>query len=106
MKETIHEQVEFVGSIFIATKSDGGVRLILNLKKIHEFVKYEHFKMDGIKTIPNVITKKCYMASMDLKDTYYSVRISKYSQKFLKSQWKNKLFCFICFPNGLASSPR
>ena len=30
---------------------DGGTRLILNLKELNEFVKYEHFKMDGIKTI-------------------------------------------------------
>lgn len=41
-KETVQE-VEFVSTIFITAKSYGGVRLILNLKRLTEFVKYEHF---------------------------------------------------------------
>lgn len=41
-KETVQE-VEFVSTIFIPAKSYGGVRLILNLKRLTEFVKYEHF---------------------------------------------------------------
>ena len=41
-KETVQE-VEFVSTIFITAKSYGGVCLILNLKRLTEFVKYEHF---------------------------------------------------------------
>ena len=41
-KKTVQE-VEFVSTIFITAKSYGGVRLILNLKRLTEFVKYEHF---------------------------------------------------------------
>ena len=32
--------------------------------------------------------------------------ISRHFQKFLKFKWKDKLYCFACFPNGLGSCPR
>ena len=106
IRETTHESTEFVSPIFIVKKPDGGTRLILNLKELNEFVKYEHFKMDGIKTIINMVTRNCFMATIDLKDAYYSVAISRLFQKFLKFKWKDKLYCFTCFPNGVGSCPR
>ena len=51
IRETIHKTTESVSPVFIFRKPDGGTRLILNLEELNEFVKYEHFKMDGIKTI-------------------------------------------------------
>ena len=89
IRETTHESTEFVSPIFIVKKPDGGTRLILNLKELNEFVKYEHFKMDGIKTIINMVTRNCFMATIDLKDAYYSVAISRLFQKFLKFKWKD-----------------
>lgn len=72
IKEIVYAKVEFV-----STKANGDVNLILNLKRLNEFVKFEHFKMDGNKTTLNMIIKKCYMVKIDL-DPYCSVRISKY----------------------------
>ena len=66
--ETTHESTEFVSPIFMTKKSDGGPRLILNLKELNKFIKYEHFKMDGIKTIINMVTRNCVIATIDLKD--------------------------------------
>ena len=106
LRETIHETTEFVSPIFVAKKTDGVTRLILNLEELDEFVKYKHFKMDGIKTITNMVTRKCFMATIDLKDAYYSVAISRLFKKFLKFKWKDKLHCFACFANGLGPCPR
>ncbi|XP_068749421.1 uncharacterized protein [Montipora capricornis] len=52
------------------------------------------------------MTTNCYMASIDLKDAYFSVPIAKSHQKFLKFEWNNVLYKFTCFPNGLACCPR
>ena len=90
IRETSHEFTEFISPIFIVKKPDGGTRLILNLKELKEFVKYEQFKMDGINTIINMVTRNCFMATIDLKDAYYSVVISRLFQKFLKFKWKEK----------------
>ena len=48
----------------------------------------------------------CFMASIDLKDAFYSVPIHKDHQKYLKFQWRGKLYQYTCFPNGLAIFPR
>ena len=51
IRETYHKSNEFVSPIFIKHKQDGGTRLILNLKKLNKYVKYEQFKMDNIKSV-------------------------------------------------------
>ena len=103
LRETTHESAEFVSPICIVKKLDGRVRLILNLKELHEFFKYEHFTMDGIKAIIHMVTRNCFMATTAFKDAYYSVAVGRLFQKFLKFKWKDKLYYFTCFPNGLGS---
>ena len=84
IKEICHEEKEFVSPIFISHKSNGGIRLILNLKQLNKNIEYHHFKMESINTILNLITKDCFMASIDLKDAYYSVKSSENFQRYLK----------------------
>jgi len=45
------------------------------------------------------------MASIDLKDAYYSVHIDDLHKIYLKFSWKGNLYQFTCFPNGLALCP-
>lgn len=80
--------------------------MILNLKKLHRSVKYEHLKMDTLWTVIRMMKPNCYMASIDIKDAYCSVPIAETDQKYLKFEWKGKLYKFACFPNGLALCPR
>ena len=63
--------------------------------------------MDSLKTVLQM--KKlagCFMASIDLKDAYYSVLIATADQKYLKFQWQGKLYKYLCFTNGLAFCSR
>ena len=62
--------------------------------------------MDDIKSVLNLITRDCFMASIDLKDAYYSVKIDESFQKYLKFIWHQKLYEFVCFANGLSPCPR
>ena len=59
-----------------------------------------------LKDAISLIKPNCFMASIDLKDAYYSVPIAQAHQKYLKFQWEKKLYAFTCFPNGLAFCPR
>lgn len=97
---------EYISRIFTRPKSDGSVRLILNLKNLNQYVQYHHFKMDTLYTVINLMEKGCYMASIDLKDAYYTVGVDSYYQNFLKFKKGNKLYAFTCMPNGLSSAPR
>lgn len=101
-----HEAGEFISTIFTRPKKDGTHRMILNLKSFNANVTHHHFKMDNIWSAIRLMKPGCYMASIDLKDAYYTVPICKEHQKFLKFQWKGNLYQYVCFPNGLALCPR
>ena len=73
---------------------------------VNKYVKFRHFKMDTIWTVIQMMTPGCYMASIDLKDGDHSVHIDDQHQKYLKFSWKDNLYQFTCFPNGLAFCPR
>ncbi|XP_068674606.1 uncharacterized protein [Montipora foliosa] len=105
--ESPHSQGEFVSSIFVRLKKNGvDYRMILNLKELNKFIVYRHFKMDSLKTVTVLMSQGCYMASVDIKDAYYTVPVATEHQKFLKFRWRDKLYQYTCLPNGLASAPR
>ena len=62
--------------------------------------------MENLKNTITVMTPDCFMATIDLKDAYYSVPVSVNHRKYLRSIWKNQLFQYICLPNGFSSAPR
>ena len=106
IEEVTHESDEILSSIFTRSKKDGTHRVILNLKEFNERVSYYHIKMDSLSTITKLVKKNCFMASIDLKDAYYSIPIKYTDRKYLKFQWNGRLYQFTCLPNGLSSGPR
>ena len=54
--------------------------MILNLKRINKFVDYNHFKIESLQNVLELIIPGVYMASIDLKDAFYSVSIHKNHQ--------------------------
>ena len=91
IKKTFHEQIEHVSPIFITPKSDGGIRIILNLKNLNKCIKFQHFKMHTIKDVLQLIRKDCFMISIDLKDAYHSIKI----RDDLKFSFKNQLYKYV-----------
>ena len=52
---TEYEKGEFISPIFFCFKSDGTRKLILNLKILNEFLEYNHFKMETIHSVADLI---------------------------------------------------
>ena len=101
-----HDTAECISLIFIKQKPDGSCRLTLNLKNLNEDMPYIHFKMETLQSVLSLITPGCYLASLDLKNAYYSVPIHPDHTKFLKFTWKNHLYKLLVLPNGLCCDPR
>ena len=97
---------QILSNVFLRPKKDGSHRLILNLKSFNESVCHYHFKMDSLSTITRLVTQNCYMASVDMKDAYYSIPIRPSDRKFLRFIWEGDLYEFTCLPNGLSCAPR
>ena len=41
----------FYSTLFLVPKKDGGQRPVINLKVLNQFVRAQHFKMEGIHTL-------------------------------------------------------
>ena len=106
IEPTGHSHGEIISDIFLRNKKDGSYRMILNLKKLKQYTSKIHFKMDTLNTVIKLIEKDCYMASIDLKEAYYSVSIRPSERKYLRFMWRGTLFQFTCLPNGLSCAPR
>ena len=98
-------QGQFLSSIFLIPKSNGKMRLILNLKQLNRFVETENLKKEDIRTALKLVSKGYYMANLDLQDAYFTIPIHEESRKFLRFRWNDPLYEFVCMPFGLSTAP-
>ena len=97
---------QYISNIFFREKKNGEIRLILNLKYLNLAAEYHHFRMETIQSVVQMMTKNCFMASVDLKDAYYSIPVHTDDRKYLRFKWGSSLYQFTCLPNGLSEAPR
>ena len=48
------------------------------------YVDKIHFKMESLKSAVKTMIKDCYFASVDLKATYYSIKIREIDRNFFR----------------------
>ena len=62
--------LSYVSQIFLVEKKGGGggQRPVINLYGLNNFVKMEHFKMEGLHLLPDIIQLADWMVKLDLKD--------------------------------------
>jgi len=65
-----------------------------------------HFKKEGINMLKDLLMRNDWMASLDLKDAYFSVAVREEDRKYLRFIWAGQVFEFQCLPFGLSSAPR
>ena len=98
---------DFISNIFERSKSDGGIRVILNLKHFNQqYVDKIHFKMESLKSAINAMTPNCFLASVDLKEAFYSIKIREMDRKYFCFYWRGQKYQFTSLIMGLSSSPR
>jgi hypothetical protein len=86
---------QFVSPIFLVPKPNGGQRFILNLKKLNEFIKLSHFKMEDYRSVKRILRKGNFMASIDLRDAYFLIPIHKAYQKYLRFIFAGETYEFM-----------
>ena len=94
----------FYSNIFLVPKKSGGQRLI-NLKALNQFIHPEHFKMEGIHTLRDLMRPGDWLGKMDLKDAYLVIPIDQTHRDYLRFQFVGKTYHFTCLPFGLSSAP-
>ena len=101
-----YEKEIFISNIFLRPKPNGKFRMILDLSLLNEDVHKRHFKMQHLEVAIDMLQRGDFMASIDLKDAYYTIPIHPEHQKFLCFSWRGELYRFRALPFGLSSAPR
>ena len=101
LPETTH-----FSQIFVVPKKDGGFRPIINLRKLNNHVPYEHFKMESLKDVKDLIQPGDFMAKIDLKDAFFHVPLARESRHLTAFHWQGRSFLFKAMCFGLAPAPR
>lgn len=105
IEEVVSSEVFFLNQIFLVEKRDGGWRPIINLKPLNKYLVVEHFKMENITMLRNILEQGMWMVKIDLEDAYFVVPVSKDDRRYLQFEWKGKFYQFTCLPFGLATAP-
>ena len=69
-------------------------------------MKHNQFKMESLLDIPKIIQPDCWMASVDLKNTFHSIPIFKDHQKYFSFEWLEKIYKFTGILNGYSEAMR
>ena len=100
----------FISTMFVIPKKTvKGIkkfRPILNLKRLNSFVRYEHFKMEGLDSVKYLLKPNDWLVKIDLQDAYFLVPVAAQHRKYLRFFWKGVLYEYVCLPFGLCSAPR
>ena len=96
----------YVSPLFLVEKKGRGQREVINLKGLNSFIEAEHFKMEGLHLLPDLIQPQDWMVKLDLKDANLQVPIHQDNQCLLQFKWEQKTYQFVCLPFGLTSALR
>ncbi|VDI39259.1 Hypothetical predicted protein [Mytilus galloprovincialis] len=96
----------FYSTLFLVPKKNGQMRPVINLKPLNQYLRKQHFKMDTISKVLNLVKQGDWAISLDLKDAYFHIKVFKNHRKYLRFSVQGQVYQFkaLCF--GPTSSPR
>ena len=60
--------------------------------------------MESWNDVLKIIKKGLWMASVDLKDAFFTVPVRKLHKKFFMFEWIQKFYKFVGMPNGYSDA--
>ena len=99
------ERSRFYSTYFLVQKRDRGHRPILNLKFFNIIVRKTSFKMETLRSVI-VMKPHQWMASVDLKDAYFHIRVVLAYCQYLRFQCLGQAYQFEALSFRLSSAPR
>jgi hypothetical protein len=96
----------FYSRYFLIPKKDGGLRPILDLRRLNRALMRRPFRMTTVKQILAQIRPGDWFFSLDLKDAYFHIQIAPHHRRFLRFAFEGVAYQYTVLPFGLALAPR
>nr|XP_056700724.1 probable ATP-dependent DNA helicase HFM1 [Euleptes europaea] len=74
----------FYSLLFVVTKKDGGLRPILDLRRLHKGLQYKKFNMLTIQNVLQLLKVGWWYIVVDLKDAYFHISVHEDHRKYLR----------------------
>ena len=95
----------FMSPLFVIPKRNGGHRPVFNLRRLNQYIKPNHFKMETLSEVCRIMRPNDFMTSLDLADAFLHLPIHPDHRKYLRFQWKQQTYQFTTTPFGLSIVP-
>lgn len=92
--------------VFIANKSNGDIRIIVDYRKINQHIVDDGFFFPGIYDSIERLKNMKFFSKIDLSSSFYQIPISKCSQDITSFICPLGQYKFTTLPFGLKSSPK
>jgi hypothetical protein len=76
------------------------------MKRVNQFIKPIHFKMERTSTLKQLMMKNDYAISYNLKEVYNHVPVHPTMQDLLVIQYQSQLYKYQGMPFGLNNVPK
>ena len=90
----------------VPKKGTDKMRRCIDLRRPNEHIEYEHFKMETLHTIQQLIHCNDYITKVDLSDFYMHFLISKADRSYMRFMREGRKFQCIGTPFSLAPAPQ
>lgn len=95
----------WLNPIIAVKKSNGGVRLCLDARKLNSCTKKNSYPQQNLNRILEQIQGCTYISTIDLKDAYYQIKIKKESRPCTAFSVSSKgTFQYVRMANGLCNA--
>ena len=99
------ESGEFLSSLFLVSKKYGGHHPVINFKFLNSSIPYQHFIMEGMHLIKDLLQENDFLIKIDLKYAYIGIPADKSSKEYIRFQREGNLYEFLCLSFGLGPTP-
>ena len=100
-----HVSGEFLSNVFLVGKLDGGKRPVINLKNLNLFLPYQHFKMECLHLMKDLLQEVDYICKIDFHEAYFAIPINQKYRKYLRFRWEGILCKFLCLWFAIRPAP-
>ncbi|KAL0153346.1 hypothetical protein M9458_051342 [Cirrhinus mrigala] len=96
----------FCSHYFLVPKKDGGLRPILDLRRLNHTLMRWPFRMLMLKQILSQVRPGDWFCLLDLKDAYFHIQIAPHQRRFLRFTFEGVAYQYTVLPFGLSLAPR